>query len=215
MFALRTRSGRRPGSVVAVSARCHDRGPRAHRREKRRTGDRAAQRAIGFHGTSRDAVAHLLARDFQSSDQHFEWLGTGFYFWQDSPWRARQWAEERFGVDAAVVVARIDLDSCLDLLNPRWQRELADADFDFVFQCVIEGQTIPENSDRGNHARDAATINWYCDRAAAIGRVVRSVRAVFEEGEPIFEASKIRSKSHVQIAVRDHTAILDIEEVSS
>ena len=45
MFALRTRSGRRPGSVVAVSARCHDRGPRAHRREKRRTGDRAAQRS--------------------------------------------------------------------------------------------------------------------------------------------------------------------------
>lgn len=48
--------------------------------------------AIGFHGTSRDAVAHLLDRDIRPSDQHFEWLGTGFYLWQDSPWRARQWA---------------------------------------------------------------------------------------------------------------------------
>lgn len=46
------------------------------------------------------------------------------------------------------------------------------------------------------------------------GRVVRSVRAIFEEGEPIFEASKIRSKSHVQVAVRDLTAILEIEEAS-
>lgn len=42
---------------------------------------------IGFRGTSRDAVAHLLARDIRSSDEHFEWLGTGFYLWQDSPWR--------------------------------------------------------------------------------------------------------------------------------
>jgi len=169
---------------------------------------------IGFHGTSRDAVAHLLARDIRPSDQHFEWLGTGFYLWQDSPWRARQWAEERYGADAVVVVARVDLDGCLDLLNPNWQQEVADADFDFVFECVIAGRLIPENSDRGNHARDAATINWYCDQAAAKGRKVRSVRAIFEEGEPIFEASKIRSKSHVQVAVRDLTAIVDIEEAS-
>jgi len=66
--------------------------------------------AIGFHGTSRDAVAHLLAGDIRPSDQHFEWLGTGFYLWQDSPWRARQWAETRYGADAAVVVARVELD---------------------------------------------------------------------------------------------------------
>lgn len=169
---------------------------------------------IGFHGTSRAALPRVLARDIRYSDQHFEWLGTGFYLWQDSPWRAREWAEARYGSDAAVVAARIDLDGCLDLLNPRWQQEVADADFDFVFQCVVESRPIPENSDRGNHARDAATINWYCDRAAATGRVVRSVRAIFEEGEPIFEASKIRSMSHVQVAVRDLTAIVEIEEAS-
>lgn len=32
---------------------------------------------IGYHGTSRDAVPGLLARDIQLSDQHFEWPGTG------------------------------------------------------------------------------------------------------------------------------------------
>lgn len=36
---------------------------------------------IGFHGTSRAALPDLLARDIRSSDQHFEWLGTGFYLW--------------------------------------------------------------------------------------------------------------------------------------
>jgi hypothetical protein len=170
--------------------------------------------AIGFHGTSRDAVAHLLARDIRPSDQHFEWLGTGFYLWQDSPWRARQWAERRFGPDAAVVVARVDLDGCLDLLNPHWQAQLRDADFEFVFDCFAHDRPVPVNTESGNHARDAATINWYCDRSAEAGSVIRSVRAIFEEGEPIFETSKIRSQSHVQIAVRDLTAILEIEEAA-
>lgn len=170
--------------------------------------------AIGFHGTSKAAVPHLLARDIRSSDQHFEWLGTGFYLWQDSPWRAREWAETRFGSDAAVAVVRVDLDGCLDLLNPNWQAELRDADFEFVFERITEGLPIPVNTDSGNHARDAATINFYCNRVASEAGLVRSVRAIFEEGAPIFEASKIRSQSHVQIAVRDLTAILEIEEVA-
>jgi len=169
---------------------------------------------FAFHGTSKAAVPHLLARDTRPCDQHFEWLGTGFYLWQDSSWRARQWAEIRFGSDAAVVVARVDLDGCLDLLNPHWQAELRDADFEFVLHCIAQDEPIPVNTDRGNHARDAATINWYCEQAAAAGHTIRSVRAIFEEGEPIFEASRIRSQSHVQIAVRDLTAILEIEEVA-
>ena len=33
-------------------------------------------RVVGFHGTSRTAVPHLLAGNIEPSDQHFEWLGT-------------------------------------------------------------------------------------------------------------------------------------------
>lgn len=51
---------------------------------------------IGCHGTRRDVVPRLLAGEVQVSDQHFEWLGTGFSVWQDSPWRAQQWTVERF-----------------------------------------------------------------------------------------------------------------------
>lgn len=66
----------------------------------------------------------------------------------------------------------------------------------------------------GNRRRDCATLNWFCDHAAQQGQVVRSVRAIFEEGEPIFEASLIRTRSHIQIAIRDPDAILEVEEVS-
>jgi len=170
--------------------------------------------AVGFHGTTKEAVPHLLAREIRPSDQHFEWLGTGFYLWQDSPWRARQWAEDRFGFDAAMVGARVELDGCLDLLNPKWQAELHDADFECALERMTEDRPIPVNTDTGSHARDAATINWYRDRASGKGRAVRSARAIFEEGEPIFEASKIRSESHVQIVARDLTAIVETEEVA-
>jgi hypothetical protein len=37
---------------------------------------------------------------------------------------------------------------------------------------------------------------------------VRSVRAAFIEGEPLFEGSALWSKAHVQIAVRDLSAIV-------
>jgi hypothetical protein len=170
--------------------------------------------AIGYHGTSRGAVARLLAGDIIRSDQQFEWLGSGFYLWQDSPWRAREWAEAHHGEDAAVVAVRVELDGCLDLLNPEWQRELRRADRTFVAECLADGRPVPVNRDSGYRARDCATINWFCDRAAEAGLVVRSVRAVFEERDPIFEASAIRTQSHVQIAVRDLTAILELEEVT-
>lgn len=83
---------------------------------------------IGFHGTSRDAAARILDRDVVFSNQSYDWLGDGFYLWKDSPWRAQEWAEIRHGSDAAVVAVRVDLDGCLDLLNPKWQALLRDAD---------------------------------------------------------------------------------------
>src|SRR5207244_486235 len=79
-------------------------------------------------------------------------------------------------------------------------------DFEFVFDCFAHDRPVPVNTESGNHARDAATINWYCDRSAEAGSAIRSVRTIFEEGDPIFETSKIRSQSHVQIAVLDLTA---------
>lgn len=168
---------------------------------------------IGFHGTTRDVVPRLLARDIQVSDQHFEWLGTGFYLWQDSPWRAQAWAVDRFGEDAAVVAARVSLDGCLDLFNPRWHRVLSEADDQYVSECLTRGREPARNRPSGDRARDCAVINWYCERAAEEGLRIRSVRAIFEEGEPIFEASAIRALSHLQIAVRDPSVILDFEEL--
>ena len=91
----------------------------------------------------------MLAEEIQQSDQHFEWLGSGFYLWQESPWRAQAWAVDRFGDKAAVVAARFRLDGCADLLNPYWQRELADADDQYVAECLADGRAPAQNRPSG------------------------------------------------------------------
>jgi hypothetical protein len=168
---------------------------------------------VGFHGTQRAAVSQLLARNIEPSNNGYDWLGTGFYLWQDSPWRAAEWAREQHGDEAAVVAVLLSLEGCLDLLEPAWQGRLREADAQFVAESLAEGRALPANRG-GNRARDRATINWFCDEAGQQGLSIRSVRAIFEEGDPIFEASAIRSRSHIQIAVRDPRAILEIEEVT-
>ena len=45
------------------------------------------------------------------------------------------------------------------------------ADFEFVLHCIAEDESTPVNTDRGNHACDAATINWYCERASSLSAV--------------------------------------------
>jgi hypothetical protein len=112
-----------------------------------------------------------------------------------------------------VVAARVSLEGCLDLLNPRWHQVLIQADDQYVNECLTQARLPARNRPSGNRARDCAVINWYCERAAQETLRVRSVRAIFEERDPIFEASAIRTLSHVQLAVRDSSVILEMEEL--
>ena len=66
-------------------------------------------RGIGFHGTSTGAAQRILSTAFEASRNDYDWLGDGVYFFQDAPARALEWARQRFGEDAAVLGAEIDL----------------------------------------------------------------------------------------------------------
>ena len=55
--------------------------------------------------------------------------------------KAAHTMSRKFDADAVVVVARDDLDGTQDLLNPNWQQEVADADFDLA-SAMSRGPTI-------------------------------------------------------------------------
>jgi hypothetical protein len=163
-------------------------------------------RAIGFHGTSAEAARRILSAGFEISRNEYDWLGDGAYFFQDAPARALEWAQQRFGDDAAVVGAEIDLEDCIDLLDIPWEHEILRTYERFVAHLMSVGDLIPRQT-HGAHRLDRHVINYYAINLAREGMNVRSVRAVFPEGKPLFPGSALLNRSHVQISVRDLTAV--------
>ena len=166
--------------------------------------------ARGFHGTSVEAARRILAEGFRPSANTPDWLGDGIYFWQDAPLRAQEWATTRFGHSSAVIAATIDLEGCLDLLDIAWQQAITNAYEDFM-ALMGRLREPPPRQTEGAHRLDREIVNFLVGGLAADGNRVRSVRAAFSEGEPLFPGSAFTKRAHVQIAVRDLTAISDVE----
>ena len=80
---------------------------------------------IGFHGTDESIVKAVIngQRELKASNNSYDWLGNGIYFWDNSPSRAMSWAQELSKrkeskiKKPAVIGAIIDLGYCLDLLD--------------------------------------------------------------------------------------------------
>ena len=70
-------------------------------------------------------MADIIEREgFRLSQNDYDWLGDGVYFFQDGLFRAWQWARDRHGDDAAVIGADIRLVDCMDLLGVSWNEVL-------------------------------------------------------------------------------------------
>jgi len=171
---------------------------------------------LGFHGCDR-AVAELVVSrrgHLKPSENEYDWLGHGVYFWENNPARAMSWAmahaerarEKGNAFEPAVVGAIIDMGKCLDMLNA--------ASIDLVEQAYAhlkrihekDGTPLPSNenlpgsSDYLLRKLDCAVINFL---HGAADEPFDSVRAAFLEGEPIYQNAGFRRKNHVQICVRN------------
>ncbi len=72
----------------------------------------------GFHGCSVEIQKKILEnkQPFVPSENKYDWLGSGIYFWENDPHRALEWASEKHEL-GAVVGAKIKLGNCFDLSN--------------------------------------------------------------------------------------------------
>lgn len=174
---------------------------------------------IGYHGTNRETADKLFAGvPFQSSAKHYDWLGSGVYFWEFGYDRAVRWVDANYGDDPAVVGAVIQLGSCFDLLDTRFTLDLGQGAK--LFHAKWTGESKPpknRGSDRKARFLDCAVINWWLEQleASGTGTHYQTVRCGFNEGEPVHSGMEILSESHVQIAVRDLNNILGVFRPSS
>jgi hypothetical protein len=164
---------------------------------------------VGYHGCARETAEQIIAgQPFLPSTRRYDWLGVGIYFWEYGPFRAREWAEVRFGDEAAVLEATIRLGRCLNLLDIEHHAGLTDGYEQALHEAGQDGTTLPENLDDGRYYRDRYVIEFYWRTLAEdSGLRFQTVRACYPEGEPLFPGSRLLSRTHIQIAVRDSRCI--------
>lgn len=174
---------------------------------------------IAYHGCDASATERILAGEpFKKSQNDYDWLGEGIYFWEYGVDRALKFAEfqrQRGKVQApAVVGAIVQLGRCFDLMDTRCTSELAQAFLEYRRLVRAIDLPMPKNAgrtpDKKLRRRDCAVLNFYLQRLEERGVVYDSVRCAFVEGRPAFPGSGIREESHIQIAVRNPACVVGV-----
>lgn len=175
----------------------------------------APRSVVGYHGCTLPVAEAILAEGtFRPSENRYDWLGYGVYFWEYAPYRALAWA--RFiglqcGQSPAVLAATIRLGDCINLMDVYYHTILIATHNTLV--ATYGEENLPKNTARGGHYRDRLVVDTACDDVQAQGVPVDTVRGTFPEGEPIYPGSKILTLAHTQIAVRNPDCITRIELV--
>jgi hypothetical protein len=169
----------------------------------------------------------LGGSSFVPSNKPYDWLGAGSYFWEADILRAYQWAVERRSSSPCVVGAVIELGNCLDLTTQIGVRAVKLAYVSYIDLQRRTDNPIPANrsakrnsNDIGLRLLDRAVID-HLHTLYKLASVIDSgktrefdtVRAMFPEGEPLYENAGFLEKTHVQIAVRKQEQVLGVFRV--
>jgi hypothetical protein len=170
---------------------------------------------IGYHGTRLSTALRMVQglEGYRRSENIYDWLGHGIYFWEYAPKQAWAWARQRqknqkWNEEIAVVASMIRLGNCFDLLDPENLHELARLERDFVQTERVAGRTIPRNRNQSKYY-DCAVFQfayWSLERQ---GEPVDTCRAVFvPSAERLWPFSGIYQNAHIQLCVRNPACIL-------
>ena len=184
---------------------------------------------LGYHGCDQAVAdgAVMGKRDLLQSNNNYDWLGPGTYFWESDPTRAMEWAQsmaKRGKIQRpAVVGAVIDLRNCLDLVA-RENLELVKVAYNsFVQSQRAAGLEIPQNEsvegtsdpDQMKRYLDCAVIRHLHfmiddDDSSLKIEPFDTVRGMFREGKRLYPTSGFRLKNHIQIAVHKAECIVGL-----
>jgi hypothetical protein len=170
---------------------------------------------LGFHGTDHATAEKIFAGKSRliRNENDYDWLGHGVYFWEHSPQRAYQFAQEKFRRDknkekVAVIGAIIDPGLCFNLL------EASALDYlEIAYETLLDEmggvEKMPANGKAfWNRPLDCAVINTVHTMRDSTGQAAYDlVRGAFWEGGEAYPGARIEKKNHVQLCVRDFGCI--------
>jgi len=168
---------------------------------------------LGFHGCDKSVGEKILCGQephLKPSEQKYDWLGHGIYFWEGNPSRALEWAAQRKKEGKIktpfVLGAIIDLRHCLDLFDHDGLVQVKEAHRIYLQLSEAAGTEVAKNvgatPDRAGRALDCAVMNTlHAYRESREEPAYDSVRGPFLEGDPIYTDAGFHSENHIQLCV--------------
>jgi hypothetical protein len=173
---------------------------------------------MGFHGCDREVGLDVINGRIQltPSNNIWDWLGEGIYFWEHNPLRALEYAIEsstrkqfnKTPIQTPFVIgAIIELGNCLNLIEPESLEILKESytGLNEIFKDA--GKLLPKN-DKGNRKLDSAVFgHLHISRKDNSSLPFDTIRCAFNEGEPIYQGANFTSRLHMELCVLNHDLI--------
>lgn len=182
----------------------------------------SASFVLGYHGCDESVGEQLLLnQEFRFSQNDYDWLGEGIYFWEANPLRGLQFAQEvavrepKRIKKPCVIGAILDLGYCLDLTTNAGLGMVKDAYLAMEGAYKTLARPLPVNRpEKFLHPLDCAVINYLHEiRASNQQPPVDSIKAIFQEPLTLYRGSAFMEKNHCQIAVRNMDCIKGVFRV--
>lgn len=181
---------------------------------------------LGYHGCDEKVASRVVAGEkFRPSQNQYDWLGAGIYFWESNPRRGLEFAQEvmrrmssRSPIKKpAVVGAVIDLRLCLDLSTSAGTDEVRQAYDSFEATVSASGSAMPKNrggNDLYLRNLDRAVIeHLHAVRRDRELPEIDTVRGFYFEGAVLYPGAGFFERTHVQICVRHADCIHGVFKV--
>lgn len=166
----------------------------------------------GFHSCDKEIGIKVLMGedDLKPSDNEWDWLAQGIYFWEQNPARALQYAKENASGQQRnkvpiktpfVLGATIELGNCLNLIEPQSLSIVQEAYKGLERLYAETGRKMPTNK-KNIRKLDCAVIKFVHQTRINEGKPpYDTIRCAFIEGEPLYEGSNFSSRLHIQVCV--------------
>ena len=188
---------------------------------------------LGFHGCDEAVRDELVSKPdvVKKSQEIYDWLGNGFYVWENNYERAYKWAEDKRSRGTlktpSVVGVIYQLDYCLDFTDSQYT-DILSAYYELMKEDLyFAGKKLPENRDLPKdkyhdlilRELDCAVIEYLHQKIdEQIKKDIATkkfselkhfdtVRGIFTEGGPAFDGAGIQLKNHIQICIRNLNCI--------
>lgn len=192
---------------------------------------------IGFHGCDKEVFDKVIknGEHLSDSDNDYDWLGQGKYFWEGSYERALQWAKDSSKINTpSVVGAFIKLGNCVDLLDSKYLKEIK-LSYDILKEeCNKLGTPLPQNSIKKDNISlvrelDCKVISRHVqfnnesiafelglDHITGINKrkvqnhpeFIDTIRGMFPEGKELYNGAGFRDKNHIQLCIINPNSII-------